>query len=153
LPLAIDDRLPIETAPPTALDSSLHGRKVYVVDDERDILTSMRTLLGLWGIDVATASSPRSAVELFQASGPPDLMIVDLRLGHEKHGAELADRLQEKYGEFPILIITGETSSEALRSANQRSYTLLQKPIAAELLRRAIIAALCVSVPRERAAS
>jgi len=152
LPLAFDDRLPIETAPPAALDSTLHGKRVYVVDDERDILTSMRTLLGLWGIDVATASSPRSAVELFRASGPPDLMIVDLRLGHEKHGAELADRLQEKYGEFPILIITGETSSEALRSANQRSYTLLQKPIAAELLRRAIIAALCVSVPRERAA-
>jgi hypothetical protein len=28
------------------------------------------------------------------------------------------------------LITTGETSSEALRQANERSYALLQKPIA-----------------------
>lgn len=71
-------------------------------------------------------------------------MIVDLRLGGEEHGAHLACRLQQTYGDFPILIITGETSSDALRLANERSYTLLQKPIAPEVLRRAIMAALAV---------
>jgi hypothetical protein len=41
-----------------------------------------------------------------------------------------------------VLIITGETSSAALREANERSYTLLQKPIAPEVLRLAIAAAM-----------
>jgi DNA-binding NtrC family response regulator len=105
----------------------------------------MRTLLAVWGVNVATAESPGAADRLFEEEGPPDLMIVDLRLGGEEHGAQLACRLQEAYGDFPILIITGETSSDALRLANERSYTLLQKPIAPEVLRRAILAALTSS--------
>jgi CheY-like chemotaxis protein len=102
---------------------------------------SMRSLLGVWGVSVMTAESPSAADLLFEQHGPPDLMIVDLRLGEEEHGARVADRLQQTYGQFPVLIITGETSSEALRQANERSYTLLQKPIASEVLRRAIVAA------------
>jgi hypothetical protein len=42
--------------------------------------------------------------------------------------------------------MTGETSSEALRQANERSYTLLQKPIAPEVLRQAIVAATSVAL-------
>ena len=118
------------------------GKRVYVVDDERDILTGMRTLLTVWGIEVATAESPGAAAQLFADCGPPDLMLVDLRFGDEEHGAHLAQRLQLLYGEFPILIVTGETSSEALREANARNYTLLQKPIVPELLRQSIAAAL-----------
>jgi DNA-binding NtrC family response regulator len=114
---------------------------VYVVDDELDILKSMSTLLTVWGIGVNTAESTRAADRIFEQHGPPDLMIVDLRLGEDEHGARLADRLQQKYGNFPVLITTGETSSEALRQANERSYTLLQKPIAPEVLRRAIVVA------------
>jgi hypothetical protein len=49
------------------------------------------------------------------------------------------------HGDFPILIITGETSSDALRLANERSYTLLQKPIAPEVLCRAIMTALAMA--------
>ncbi len=59
-----------------------------------------------------------------------------------EHGAHLADRLQLGHGAFPVLVITGETSSEALRDANRGGYTLLQKPIAPEVLRRAIATAI-----------
>jgi two-component system, sensor histidine kinase len=145
IPIAVPDTWPIEETPASTVESSVEGKRVYVVDDERDILTSMRTLLGVWGISVATAESPGAADRLFEEDGPPDLMIVDLRLGGEEHGAHLACRLQLAYGDFPILIITGETSSDALRLANERSYTLLQKPIAPEVLRRAIMAALAVA--------
>jgi signal transduction histidine kinase len=126
----------------TVPGAAFTGKRVYVVDDERDILTSMRTLLTVWGIDVSTAESPDAATLLFVENGPPDLMLVDLRFGEAEHGADLARRLQRTYGEFPILIVTGETSSEALRQANEQNYTLLQKPIAPELLRSSIAAAL-----------
>ena len=42
------------------------------------------------------------------------------------------------WGAFPVLIITGETSSDALSEAQEGGYPLLQKPIAAEVLRREI---------------
>jgi len=127
--------------PQKAKDASLREKRVYVVDDELDILNSMRILLGVWGVRVQTADSTSAAYRIFEQHGPPDLLIIDLRMGEEEHGARLADRLQQIHGQFPVLIITGETSSEALRQANERSYTLLQKPIAPEVLRQAIGAA------------
>ncbi len=45
----------------------------------------------------------------------------------------------------PVLITTGETSSDALLQANAHHYALLQKPIASEDLRRAI--AMAVTQP------
>jgi signal transduction histidine kinase/CheY-like chemotaxis protein len=119
--------------------ASLEGRRCYVVDDERDIRNSMRALLGVWGVRASTADSAQDADALFAQHGSPDLLIVDLRLAGEEHGAHLADRLQKRHGKFPVLIITGETSSDALRAAHERGYMLLQKPIAAEVLRRSII--------------
>jgi signal transduction histidine kinase/ActR/RegA family two-component response regulator len=141
MPAILAEALPGEGSPTSAVEVSLEHKRVYVVDDELDIRKSMRSLLGVWGVSVMTAESPSAADLLFEQHGPPDLMIVDLRLGQEEHGARVADRLQQTYGQFPVLIITGETSSEALRQANERSYTLLQKPIASEVLRRAIVAA------------
>jgi two-component system, sensor histidine kinase len=117
---------------------SLQGKRVYVVDDERDIRNSMRALCRAWGLDVETAESGDSVEQLFARHGPPDLMIIDLRLGEGAHGAQIAERMQSRHGDFSVLIITGETSSDALREANRSRYTLLQKPIAAEVLRRAI---------------
>jgi CheY-like chemotaxis protein len=123
---------------PQPSDAALKGKRVYIIDDEIDILKSMRTLLEVWGIETITAGSPEAAERIFEQYGSPDLMIVDLRLGEQEHGAQLADRLQRQYGRFPVVIITGETASEALRQANETGYTLLQKPIAPEVLRRAI---------------
>ena len=133
--------LPDATVRAAAGEVSLHGKRVYVVDDERDIRTSMRALCRAWGMDVETAESGDSLERLFAERGPPDLMIVDLRLGEGAHGAQLAERMQSQYRDFAVLIITGETSSDALREANRSRYTLLQKPITAEVLRRAIGAA------------
>ena len=117
-------------------------RRIYVVDDEQDILKSMRTLLSLWGIEAHTAIGGPELRALFARQGVPDLLIADLRLGGGEHGARLAGDLQRSYGAFPVLILTGETSSEALREAKLADYPVLRKPIAAEQLREAILAAL-----------
>jgi signal transduction histidine kinase/ActR/RegA family two-component response regulator len=146
MPAILGEAYPPEPLPQKVEDASLRGKRVYVVDDELDILNSMRILLGVWGVRVHTADSANSAYRIFEQHGPPDLLIIDLRLGEAEHGARLADRLQQIHGQFPVLIITGETSSEALRQANERSYTSLQKPIAPEVLRRAIVAATASSL-------
>jgi two-component system, sensor histidine kinase len=61
------------------------------------------------------------------------LLMVDLRLG-EEHGAHLAKQLQNTYGNFPILVMTGETASALLQESNTHGFTVLHKPIATEVL-------------------
>jgi signal transduction histidine kinase/CheY-like chemotaxis protein len=133
-----------------AQDSGLRGVRAYVVDDEADILKSMRALLLAWGASVETAATPREASALFDRLGRPDVLIVDLRLGAEVHGADLANDCLRRYGPFQVVVVTGETSSEALRTANEWGFTLLQKPIAPETLRAALL--LSASKPEARAA-
>ncbi len=123
-------------------DVSLRGVRVCLVDDEVDILKSMGHLLNAWGIESFMTDSVAGAEQVFRERGKPDLLITDLRLGKGEHGAELATRMRGEFGRFPVLIITGETSSTALREATERGFKLLQKPVVAETLREAIIAEL-----------
>jgi hypothetical protein len=44
-----------------------------------------------------------------------------------------------------VLIISGETASDALRQANESGYSLLQKPFAAEVLRWTLATAIQTS--------
>lgn len=117
---------------------ALGGRRIYVIDDEMDILKSMTRLLELWGGQARSAHSPASAVQLFEQHGKPDLLITDLRLGADENGAELTLRLRQRFGEFPALVTTGEISHEALGFASNHGLQLLHKPITEEALRRAM---------------
>ncbi len=113
--------------------ADLVGKRIYVVDDEQDILNSMRTLLHTWKMNVETANSGSGVKRLFKTQGIPDLLVVDLRLGDEQ-GAHLAKQLQNTYGNFPVLVMTGETASSLLQESNTHGFQVLHKPIATELL-------------------
>ena len=123
-------------------DVSLRGVRVCLVDDEVDILKSMGHLLNAWGMESFVTDSATGAEKIFGERGKPDLLITDLRLGKGEHGAELAVRMRRQFGSFPVLIITGETSSTALREASEKGFKVLQKPVVAETLREAIVAEL-----------
>jgi two-component system, sensor histidine kinase len=137
-PGAVAAREPIDQGETKSSSLGIAGKRVYMVDDEIDIRKSMSALLAIWEMEVESAGSPAAASQLFQQHGKPDLLIADLRLGSGEHGAAMSDRLRRDFGYFPVLIITGETASDALREANQAGYVVLQKPIAPEVLRDAI---------------
>jgi hypothetical protein len=61
--------------------------------------------------------------------------------------------MREQYGPFETLIVTGETSSAALREANASGYPMLQKPVDSHLLRRAVDNALVRAAAQARPAS
>ena len=124
-------------ATPGADASTAPGhRSVYVVDDEADIVHGARTLLELWGYRVRTASGSDELAALFINEGPPDLLIVDLRLRDDEHGLALAARMRRLQGAFAVLVVTGETSSSVLADAKQSGYGIVHKPISAPLLRQ-----------------
>jgi two-component system, sensor histidine kinase len=125
--------------PAAALEATTGGRPtVYLVDDELDIVRGMTTLLQAWQLEVRAALDAAGTAALFDAGGCPDLLIADLRLRGNEHGPALVARLRELHGEFPVVFITGETSSEALREARATRWPLLHKPVDAQTLRATI---------------
>ncbi|KAF1072398.1 hybrid sensor histidine kinase/response regulator [Variovorax sp.] len=126
--------------PPAAtLEATTGGRPtIYLVDDEPDIVRGMTTLLQAWQLEVRAALDAAGTAALFDAGGCPDLLIADLRLRGNEHGPALVARLRELHGEFPVVFITGETSSEALREARATRWPLLHKPVDAQTLRATI---------------
>ncbi len=115
------------------------GMQIYVVDDDKAVLDSMRALLPLWGLKVRDAASAHEADVLLAQWGRPDLLIADLRLQGTEDGATLATRLGDVHGHFPVLIMTGETAEPLLRKARNQGYTVLQKPVPAEALHAALM--------------
>ncbi len=142
LPIATASADQRVVAPTAAASAGFDGQRVYVVDDEPEIRRSMEVLLGVWGLRVETAGTIAAVDGLFAAGGPPDLLLVDLRLGADEHGAALAQRLLQQHGGFAVLIITGETASDALAAANQKGFPILRKPIEPEALRQALAGAI-----------
>ena len=59
--------------------SALDGKKVLLVDDENDILTSMQAAFEPTGATVDTAKDGNKAVELAEKN-QPDLVILDMML-------------------------------------------------------------------------
>ncbi len=121
---------------------ALSQRRVYVIDNEGEILRSTKRLLESWGMHVAIAASVDAADALFRSDGVPELLITDLRLRGSENGAALATRLRNEYRDFPVMVVTGEVSVAAVEQVHALGATLLYKPLTPELLRRAIVKSL-----------
>ncbi|MGB5600051.1 MAG: response regulator, partial [Thiothrix litoralis] len=127
----------VQRKPPASTPVSMAGVRVLVIDDERDILTSMRHLLGSWGCFAMTAESAEEALEEIARSGlQPDLIMADYRLRENKTGAQAIQAIRQACGhEIPAMILTGDTSKERLQEANASGFYLLHKPVAPGRLR------------------
>lgn len=78
---------------------------IYVVDDDTDVLGSLRFLLETDGFDVRTF---RSAAALLDGSGAgaADCFVIDYKMP-AMSGIDLANRLRNRHFEIPIILITG----------------------------------------------
>jgi len=134
-----------------ALFELVAGRSVYVVDDEIDVVRSMMHLLRLWGAEVRAPDSIASIDGLFAAHGTPDLLITDLRLGGAENGAALAARMRKVYGEFPVVVITGDVGTDLTADVEQNAFAVAFKPVTPEALQAAISAAFEAAAQRDSA--
>ncbi len=121
---------------------SWRGARAYVVDDDAAVRTSMQVLLTLWGFEVHCAGSAAEAGALIAKRGRPDLLLIDQRLPHAQEGAVVAARACAAHGEFPVLVITGESEDSAVHSAREHHYTVLRKPVPFDTLYAAVSTAM-----------
>jgi len=62
-------------------------------------------------------------------------MICDYRLADGVDGLEVGLALSSRFANVPLLLITGETAPERLKTVREAHVPVLFKPVSAELLR------------------
>ncbi len=109
---------------------------IYVVDDDTDVLGSLRFLLETDGFDVKTF---RSAAALLNGSlaGDADCFVIDYKMP-AMSGIDLANRLRNRHAGTPIILITGypdESIQEKAAAAGIR-HVLLKPHLEESLVTR-----------------
>lgn len=131
------------------LDCDLHGSCVLVLDDDRNILEAMQSLLQRWGVSTLGAVSTAEALAcLSDPAHKPQLLLVDYRLQGGATGIEAIDRLQSALGTaVPAVLLTGDTAPDRLRQAQASGIPLLHKPVQPAKLRSLLRSYLSARAP------
>jgi two-component system, OmpR family, KDP operon response regulator KdpE len=111
------------------------GRRVLVVDDERQILRALRVILRDAGFEVVTAQTVQEALDA-AALRAPDAAIVDLILP-DGNGIDVCRSIRE-WSQMPILVLSavGE-ETEKVRALDAGADDYVTKPFApGELIAR-----------------
>lgn len=119
-----------------AVQSDLNGLSILVIDDESDVRDGMGTLLEQYRCDVVSVDSADSGLtHIIDNEWVPDLIIADYRLRDEKRGDVAIQLVREEVNEdVPAMIVTGDTSPARLKEAAASGFTLLHKPVMANVL-------------------
>ena len=105
---------------------------IALVDDDRNILTSVSILLEAEGFHVKTYSDGATALAAFSAQ-PPDLAILDIKMPR-MDGMEVLRRLRQK-SELPVIFLTSkEEEIDELMGLNAGADDFIRKPFSQRLL-------------------
>ncbi len=111
--------------------------RALIVDDEKNILTTLSICLEGMGCSVTAVQSGAAAVAALQRQ-PHDLAFVDLRLG-ETSGLDLLPQLLKESPELAIVLITAYGTFEAVVQAIKRGATdFLPKPFSPAQIRHVV---------------
>ena len=102
--------------------------KVLCVDDEPNILSSLRRMLSLEGFQVSTADSGAAALA-HMAKEPADVVISDLQMP-QMNGAELLAQIHQQWPRTMRLMLTGASDMTAAVEAINKGeiYRYVAKP-------------------------
>lgn len=143
LPGIQDDLAPADTRP-MAVDTP---QMVLIVEDEEPIREGLRVLLQEWGYQTITAASAAEAEQAVLAlEGRVDLVLSDLQLSPQPgapDGVAVVESVRRLCGyTVPAVIVTGDTSRQAVQLLAARGDPVLFKPVQPRRLFDAMRAAL-----------
>jgi DNA-binding response OmpR family regulator len=114
----------------------LAGKKILLVDDDRDILTAMQATLVELGAEVVTASDGNAAIEQNKAAAP-DVVVLDMMLP-KRSGFLVMENIKKgkKRTDAPrVIMITGNQGSRHKTYAESLGVDVyLNKPFRMEKL-------------------
>jgi two-component system, chemotaxis family, CheB/CheR fusion protein len=116
------------------------GASILVIEDDPAIREMLQLLFDSDGYRTAVAADGWCALELIAHGGiRPDIVVADYSLPNGLNGLEAAARLRQTFGKkLPVLIVTGDISTDTLRAITGADCIQLNKPIKADELTRLV---------------
>ncbi|WGL16489.1 PAS domain-containing hybrid sensor histidine kinase/response regulator [Microbulbifer bruguierae] len=139
-------RVPMGEARETQAEAPSIGEVVNVsaipvlcIDNERQILRGMESLLSGWGCRVETAVSLEEALARWGQRRPPALVIADYHLDRDATGIDALEALCKHWQtELPGILVSADTSEEIRSAATERGWLYLPKPVKPAALRNMV---------------
>jgi DNA-binding NtrC family response regulator len=122
-----------------SMSGSQNQRRVFLVDDEQLIASTLARILNMWGFDATSFTEPLVALEAARAQAP-DLLISDIVMP-QLSGVELAVQVQGDCPQCKVILFSGQTSTSEFLAAHEekaRRFEMLSKPVHPEDLLKAI---------------
>ena len=124
---------------------------IALVDDDRNILTSVSIALEAEGYRIMTYTDGASALEGFKTS-PPDLAILDIKMPR-MDGMELLNRIR-KTQQFPVIFLTSKDEEiDELFGLKMGADDFIRKPFSQRLLVERVKSVLRRSIPKDPTAA
>lgn len=119
--------------------SSATMAKVLVVDDDPGVRLLVGRRLQQAGYRVRDASGADEALELIDAKGAPDVVVLDVSMP-EVDGLELLSAIRDRVGrpDLPAVFLSGRIESEDIAAGRSLGAVYLTKPFVASALLNAI---------------
>lgn len=89
-------------------------KTVLLVDDDREMIKSLRLALGEKGYDVIATTDPAEAGRMLEER-TPNLVMLDVRMP-KKSGFEIFREIKKQCGQIPVLFITAYPRSFSMTS-------------------------------------
>ena len=110
---------------------------VLVVDDDIAVCRILHRMLSDEQYKVQTSQSVADALGVIEQK-PFDVYVMDYKLP-DGSGLDVAERIRSKWGEAPIILISGyDPSAVALRAEKLRIFDFLEKPFSREMICNAV---------------
>ena len=118
--------------------------KLLVIDDEPNILFSIRECLANPRLEIITATTGREGLGLVSQT-KPDAVLLDIRLP-DQNGIEVFNRIHEMEPRLPVIMMTAYTKTEtAIDAMSRGAFDYLTKPVDLTQLKTVVQKALEVS--------
>jgi CheY-like chemotaxis protein len=122
-----------------------NGQKIFIVDDDPDIIDQLTLTLKSAGYEVVAAGGQQEAEQMLMTHRP-DLAIVDLIMEEHDSGFILCHEIKKLYPGTPVILLTSVKAatgiSFAATSAEQQSWVkadrLMDKPARPEQLKNEV---------------
>jgi signal transduction histidine kinase/CheY-like chemotaxis protein len=108
---------------------------VLVVDDEKNVRTSLRMLLEELGCTCLEAHGTDQAIE-HVALVRPDLVLADFRLRGTDSGLLAIAAVQKRWPGVPAVLVSGDTAPDRLQEAQHAGIALRHKPLPLDVLKQ-----------------
>jgi putative two-component system response regulator len=113
--------------------------KIMVVDDDKDVIYTIRTLFEEWGYETLSADSGKKCLELLRDKKIPDCILLDIMMPG-MNGWEVHEKLKRnpKWKNIPVIYVTAVQDKTSRITCRLLADGYVDKPFQSQELKQTI---------------